>query len=222
MNTNGLAKLYDKLTSEECFRLIQAASARGDETERDRLSRACERIELTMPGHSLYGLAFLELTFTTYIELLEEAAGFDELNQQASEDLAFRNAHAARKGNNKGKANAADRPPWQRALEMAYVAGFLLRVKVNGWKLFCERWNAAPAAMWELGEFPGLDRLNRAVAQAEAETAFRTAADVARWRDSVRPPGDPETTEGSIISAVRFADSLDTLFRQRVRFWRCE
>ena len=33
MNTNGLAKLYDRLTPKERLPLILAASARGDEAE---------------------------------------------------------------------------------------------------------------------------------------------------------------------------------------------
>ena len=37
MNTNGLARLYDRLTPRERLPLIMAASARGDEMERERL-----------------------------------------------------------------------------------------------------------------------------------------------------------------------------------------
>jgi hypothetical protein len=40
-----------------------------------------------------------------------------------------------------------------------------------------------------------------------------------RWCNSVRPDGDPEVTEASIVSAVRFADSLDAAFRERVHWW---
>jgi hypothetical protein len=47
---NSLAKHYGKPTPEECFRLIQAASARGDEVERDRLTHASERITFSTPA----------------------------------------------------------------------------------------------------------------------------------------------------------------------------
>ena len=40
MNTNGLAKLYGQLTPKERLPLILAASARGDEAERNRPTKS--------------------------------------------------------------------------------------------------------------------------------------------------------------------------------------
>ncbi len=48
MKAHPLAKNYDLLTPEERFRLIMAASQRGDEAERDRLVQAGSRLTLTL------------------------------------------------------------------------------------------------------------------------------------------------------------------------------
>ena len=47
MKADVIARNYDCLTSEERFRLILAASGRGDEAERDRLISAGGRIALS-------------------------------------------------------------------------------------------------------------------------------------------------------------------------------
>ena len=44
MNTNGIAKHYAQFTPEERFRLINAASDRGDEVERERLKDTGKRM----------------------------------------------------------------------------------------------------------------------------------------------------------------------------------
>src|SRR3954454_11305960 len=74
MNANSLAKNYDRLTAEERFRLILAASERGDEAERERLANAGQRIRLSMPDHVPYAEAFEDLALLTFIELAEDAA----------------------------------------------------------------------------------------------------------------------------------------------------
>jgi hypothetical protein len=44
MNSNALAKLYDRLTPYERLPLIVAASLRGDEAERDRLANSAPKL----------------------------------------------------------------------------------------------------------------------------------------------------------------------------------
>jgi hypothetical protein len=87
MNANGIAKHYGSLMPEERFRLILAASGRGDEAERDRLAHAGPRITLTMPDHSAYGHAFEELALLVFLELLEEAARYHDTNERAGDAL---------------------------------------------------------------------------------------------------------------------------------------
>jgi hypothetical protein len=89
MNANAVVKNYGSLTPEERFRLILAASGRGDEAERDRLARAGRRITLSMPDHSPYGHAFQELALLTFVELLEDAARYHDANERSSDALDF-------------------------------------------------------------------------------------------------------------------------------------
>ena len=74
MKAPPLAKNYKALTPEERFRLILAASGRGDEAEAARLVNAGGRITLSVPDHSPYAHAFSDLALMTFIDLLEEAA----------------------------------------------------------------------------------------------------------------------------------------------------
>ena len=78
MNAKSLVKHYSQLTPVERFRLILAAGARGDEAEQDRLVNAGQRITLAMQDHAPYGDAFSELALLVFIELLEEAARYEE------------------------------------------------------------------------------------------------------------------------------------------------
>ena len=74
-------------------------------------------------------------------------------------------------------APVGNRPLWQRLLELAYAAGFMLRTKADGWKLFCERLHVPPFLVWQ--ELPGFERLQEALAQTE-KTAFN-AEGMLRW-----------------------------------------
>jgi hypothetical protein len=78
MNVNTIARQYARLTPEERFRLILAASARGDEAERDLLVNAGERVTLAMPDHAPYAHAFQEIALLVFIELFEAAARYFE------------------------------------------------------------------------------------------------------------------------------------------------
>jgi hypothetical protein len=224
MNSNGFAKHYDKLTPEERFRLIMAAGTRGDEAETDRLTRAAKRISISMPDHSPYVDAFQELILVAYIEMLDSAAFYRECNERFHDQLrdsidTAKNAEDDTEEALTAEDDVVKYPAWHRAGELVYAAGFLLKAKLAGWKLFCERWSDAPFAAWEEADFPGLDRLKLALARAEAGTAFPTSADMVRWLNGIRPAGDPEATEADIMTAERFADSFDAAFRERVRWW---
>lgn len=117
------------------------------------------------------------------------------------------------------KEEAAEYPAGNRSARTAYAAGFLFKVKLEGWKLFCERLNVSPVALWEQMDLPGLDRFKRAVAMTDAGAVFASAADMMRWVNDVRAPGVPERTEAKLLTAARFADSLDATFRERVEWW---
>jgi hypothetical protein len=240
MNANAVAKHYDKLTPEERFRLILAAGARGDEGEQARLAAAGKRITLSMPDHAPYAHAFDELARTTFLDLLEVAAfyldtfhrlgeardilGDDDLEEPddqgkgADGDDGTDSAASAEPSSGAGDDHEADRvenPAWQRALDLTLMAGFQVKTKAAGWKLFCERLNLPPFALWE--GLPGLDRLQHALKLAESAAFVPEGA--WRWMNAHRPGGHPEVTESDQISAEAVADELEAIFRRRVKWW---
>jgi hypothetical protein len=54
---------------------------------------------------------------------------------------------------------------------------------------------------------------------AHAGLAFPSYAEMTLWVNEVRPAGEPERTEGDIISAAKYADQLETVFRSQVHWW---
>jgi hypothetical protein len=225
MNANAVTRQYGKLTPEETFRLILAAGVRGDEAERDRLVRSGGRITLSFPAHAPYGLAFEELALLTYIELLDAAAFYDLVAARATEALRDGIEHSRRHKRRRASAERGgaageggpEYPAWHRLLQMEYAAGYILRAKADGWRLFCARWNDAPDLLWERMALPGLDRIRRAL--AAAETAAFTAAGMADWLNARRPADAPEISVANIITVEAAADEHDRAFRARVGFW---
>ncbi len=202
MNANAVARNYSRLTPEERFRLVLAASGRGDEAERDRLAHAGARMALSLPDHSPYALAFQDLAEFTFIELLEAAAC-----QRDTLDLAD-DAEQEAEGGRRKKTVA------QKFLDPVLVAGFVLRTKAEGWKLFCERLNVPPFLLWE--EFPGFDRLQRALALAEKATFDPKG--FLHWLNAARPAEKPELTDVP-LTVEGVADATAKMFHQRAEWW---
>jgi hypothetical protein len=113
-----------------------------------------------------------------------------------------------------GYDDAGEPPAWQRYLDLALAAGFMLRTKAGGWKLFCERMTVPPFAVWE--GLPGLDRLQRALQLAE-KTAFGNEGFL-RWLNAIRPAGEPERAEVP-LTVEGMAAAAEELFRQSVQWW---
>jgi hypothetical protein len=232
MNANALAKNYGILTPEERFRLILAAAGRGDEAEQDRLANAGGRVTRIMQDHAPHAIAFNDLGLHTFIELLEEAARYREALVLAGgpgggdgEDEDCGTAEGEEGGGaEEGPGAKADaepaedddggRPAWVRALDLALAAGFVLRVKAEGWKLFCKRLNVPPFVLWEC--FPGFDRLQRSLALAE-KAAF-VPEGFLRWLNRIRPAGEPARAEVP-FTPRGIADATEEAFRDRVKWW---
>jgi len=102
----------------------------------------------------------------------------------------------------------------QRRLDLALAAGFVLKVKAEGWKLFCEWLTVPPFAAWK--GLPGFDRLERALALAE-QAAFMPAGMV-RWLNDVRPAGTPALSEVP-LTVEGIADATAKMFQDRVDWW---
>jgi hypothetical protein len=226
MNANAVVRNYVRLTPEERFRLILAASGRRDEAERDRLAKTGPRISLRMPDHYPYAHAFGELASLIFIELLEEAAHFHDANQQASEAFDIVGPDEMNEDSDQGEENedapeeeSRDednriKPLWQRELELSYAVAYLLRTKANGWKLFCERLSIPPFLQWE--GLPGFDRLQRALALTE-KGAFRPDGFLS-WLNRIHEAkGEPELTYVPVNATVEgIADAIGEMFKVRV------
>jgi hypothetical protein len=229
MNANAVTKHYGSLTPQERFRLILAASGRGDEAERDRLTNAGGRITLSMPVHAPYAQAFNELSLMTFIELLEEAASYQEAfaiandtrntfcddeaegEEESDDSAAEENPKADERP---AQEDAVKEPVCVRALDVAFAAGYMLRTKANGWKLFCERLNVPPLLLWEV--LPGFDRVQRALALTE-KAAFVSEGFLV-WLNRVRPKGKPKLTTVP-LTVEGMADANEEAFRRRVEWW---
>jgi hypothetical protein len=227
MNMNNLVKHYDQLTPEERFRLILAAGGRGDEAERDRLTKAGKHVTLTMQDHAPYAHAFDELALLTYIELQEEAARYAEafVREGDASDLSDENDEGAEEIQDEEEpetlANeavtedeASELTAQQRMMDLVLASGYMLRTKTEGWKLFCERLNVPPFLLWKV--LPGFDRLERYLAIAE-KVAFYPEGFL-RWMNRVRPEEEPELTEVP-VTAEGLADAAETMYRERAKWW---
>ena len=218
MNANAIAKNYSRLTPEERFHLILAASGRGDEAERDRLLHARRRITLSMTDHSPYAHAFDELALLTFIELLEEAARYLEFFERADvfgdDDDEEEESPDEKADAEPAEDDARDRRAWQRSLDLALAAGYVLRAKADGWKRFCEQLYVPPFLLWE--GLPGFDRLQCALTLAE-KAAF-IPEEMLGWMNAIRPAGEPELTEVPLTTAG-LAAAAEEAFRQRVHWW---
>jgi hypothetical protein len=226
VNANAVTKHYNRLTPEERFRLIVAAGVRGDQAEQARLVNSGKRITLSMSDHSPYGHAFWELALIAFIQLLEDAGDYLECLQHSADDAELvEEAHFGERPDedSQGEADATDgEGPAEKAglvpcLDIALGLGYMLRARVDGWKLFCARLTIPPFAMWE--KLPGFDRLQRALAAADGSdgspaVAF-TATGMLRWLNSVRPKGRPPRTEVP-LTAETVARQKEELFREGV------
>jgi hypothetical protein len=225
MNTNAVARHYDRLTPEERFRLILAAGGRGDEAEQDRLTRAGERLTLTFPEHAPYAQAFNELAWLVYVELVEDAARYREALERVNDDRDLIGVDETEpdEPSEGGEDSAAEepaeddtgeRPIWERFCDLALAAGFVLKTKADGWKRFCERLSVPPWLLCQ--EHPGFDRLQSALSLAE-RAAFSPEGMV-RWLNRIRPAGAPAQTEAPLTIEGQAAD-METTFRERAKWW---
>ena len=228
MTTSDLHTMYSYLTAEERFRLVLAASSRGDFAERDRLSAASKRIELTMQDYAPWAHAFTELAMIIFMEMVEIAckhrdamrAWFNVVSSLEQEEAS-------------DEDDTADEPPVLpdhdemsederfevKLLGTAFGIGFILNTKIAGWKLFCERMNVPAFTIWK--SLPGYERLEKTMAKVnetntETPTAFR-AEHMMEFLQNNRPEGFPEPTEDGLMTADKVAKALDSMFRDMVK-----
>jgi hypothetical protein len=232
MNGNALAKYYSALTAEERFRLILGAGARGDKAEQGRLTAAGRCLTLTMQDHAPFAQAYYELALLTYIDLLESAAKYrealhrtddaeildDDDSEDELEDAEAQSAKAEPDGNaDEMAADKEDRTLADRLFDLASVEGYMLTVKGDGWKLWCERMAIPSFAGWD--RLPGFQRLREALAAAE-RFAFSPEG-MLRWLNSIGPARAPALVAlPKDLTAEAHAAASEAMFRKFVEWWR--
>jgi hypothetical protein len=218
MKSHPLAKSYDFLTPEERWRLILAASGRGDVAERDRLVLAGKSITLSMQDHAPYAHAFDELATLFFIELLEEAVRYQDSFHFSDSEEEEEGEGIPQEELEEGLAREYEGLEGKRSMawygDLILASGYMLRAKAEGWKLFCERMNIPAFLHWQ--DLPGFDRLQRALSLAE-KAAF-TPEGFRRWLNRIRPKGVPELTELPVSDEI-VAKANEAFFRERVRWW---
>jgi hypothetical protein len=217
MNTNALTRQYPQLTGEERFKLILAADDRGDEAEADRLANAAKKLHLCCSDHLPYLEALNKLTVLVFTDVVEQAANHLEMLERL-ESASLWDDTFGKKRRSTGREDGPTRH--DRLWESSLAQGFVLRIRMQGWKLFCERMGIAPLRVWKT--LPGFERLQRALEMAELQSTSKrpfSCADAVRWANRRLPDGEPERTEADIITAARFADALDAAFRELVEWY---
>lgn len=210
----GISNKYDLLTPEERLGLIIAAGIRGDDAEQTRLVRAAKAMLIPTTDYVPFAQSFREVSMMAYVDLLEESARYGEAllrlppeseEEAEDEDEGDEDEPFDGQGLEDDDFTAEDYPFF---LVLAY--GYILKVKADGWKLFCERLHVPPFVLMD--HLPGFARVQRAMERAEDATF--TEKGFLRWMNRVRPEGDPELTEVP-ISAEQMADVTEDAFRQQ-------
>lgn len=145
MNTHALTKQYERLTPRERLPLILAASGRGDEVERDRLTRSAPRVLWRVTDYFGRALAFREVADIHFMEML---------------DLAALYLHSL------VTADARDEAQANRLFDAALLLGYLVRTQADGWRRFCGEYQLDPDLCWSV--LPGYRTVGRAEAVAQS------------------------------------------------------
>jgi hypothetical protein len=188
--------------------------------------RTAGRVGFWMPDHAPWAHAFHEIATLTMMDLVENAAAFDEAfhhaielmddtedNGDEDEDEMSDEECESDKEEPSPDVEPAN-PPWMRAMGVVYAAGFVLKTRTDGWARFCERLNIPPFLLWEA--LPGYERLQEALEMAR-ERSFDVDG-MREWLNRVRPMDAPPSA-GPKLSVDGVAEATEAMFADRVRFW---
>jgi hypothetical protein len=231
VSANTINKLYEWLKPEERFRLILAAGARGDMAERDRFANASRTLALKVRDFVPWAQAFNEVSMIIFMGLVEQAVQYQEACDDWSK--AYRKLRQARKrakalvkvsaGKSAESSESAEPSEDEKIEELLFdmhlSAGFILKTKFDGWKLFCERLNVPALVIWEM--LPGYERLAATVKHLQGTKTRPGAAflpgGMMRFLHENTAAGQSQPTEAGLISADKVAKELDEMFRDTVK-----
>jgi hypothetical protein len=192
MNTNGLARLYDKLTPRERLPLIVAAVDRGDDVEADRLSRSAPRLYFGLPDY--HGLAEgLQLLVLFHLLHLQERA------IHYWHCLALLEQDAWLFGDGK-----KGRPVEDRVENVLRMWAYLFVVEADAWKQLAAELQIDPETL--LRDIPCYDTL-RQTEEAIRLTAFTEKEATEYLRQRGDQEARPLTVESTLAEMRAFLDS---------------
>jgi hypothetical protein len=145
VNTNNLAKLYDRLKPAERLPLLIAATRRGDEAEQQRLMQAAPRTAYRVPDHLALTLALEEAATLHLVALLDRAANFWQ-----AWGLWGWCQHSSRRKLPEEQA---------RMLGFARLHAYHFTTHVEAWQRFCAEQQIEPEALLDF--MPGYDSIQR-------------------------------------------------------------
>lgn len=178
--------------------------------------KAGNNFSVSMKDHAPFAQAFSDVAQMTYLDLLDETSRY--FDAFSCLDSVTRNS-APDDDAEESQCADDDADPDQSSLEdryrnVALAAGFVLRTKAAGWKLFCQRMNASPWQLWEY--LPGYERLQRALALSE-KAAF-VEEGFLRWFNEVAPAGEPVRTEVP-FTVEGIAETTEEAYQMLVKWW---
>src|SRR5262245_11088079 len=163
MNTNGLAKQYGQLTPKERLPLILAASARGDEAERNRLTKSAPKEGFWLPDYHGLAEGMLLASLFQLLEVLDVAAYYWQAVGLLEQEEAL--------GDKKNKRLR------DRFDGITRIFAYLFVVKIDGWRLFCAQHNYDPDLLWK--GLPAFETACRA--EEEIRTMTFTPEEADEW-----------------------------------------
>jgi hypothetical protein len=193
MNTNGLAKLYDRLKPEERLPLMLAASARGDEAERDRLARSAPREGYWVPDFHGLAEALLLASMLHLLRLLDLAALYWQMGGLLEQWEAFADEDD-------------DHPPPRRLRATVGMFAYVFTAKLDGWRRFCAGRQLDPEAL--MNDLPGYDTVKRT--EEAARIMACTPEEAAAWlRERGDEAAQAPTAESVAASLVAWVENWE-------------
>ena len=196
MNTDVLAKLYDRLTPLERLPLLMAAVDRGDDAEATCLSRSAPGIRVGLPDYYSVGEGLLLLALFHMIEQLDLGLVFWQAQGLAAdwEECA---------------AGKQERARVARLWDGIRMAGYRLCIEADAWRRLCAELKIDAEAL--LRDLRGYDAVRRT--EKAARVSLWTPEEAAAYlrRLGVDDP-QPPTVEGASKAMRDFID-------QRVAWW---
>lgn len=229
MRDTPLHQLYSAFTPEERFRLIYAAGSRDDSTEQSRLRQSGGTVTRSFAAHVPSAHAFLELSQTYFLFLLEESLLYRDLMLLKDDPQVKISLTPPPKKEPQPPSLPGEEPvnaevdldrierelnnemePLNRLLAL----GYRLHAQARGWELFCRRRAIPPFTLWET--MPGYSRLQLGLKLAE-NVAFKESG-YRRWLNEKRPAGAPKLKVAP-LTAKRVAREIQTLYQRFLEWW---